>query len=52
MIEELLRKFSRENFGDVNYEPFLHGYSETARKAFAPYNQTKGINMETSLCES
>ena len=31
MIEELLRKFSRENFGDVNYEPFLHGYSETAK---------------------
>ncbi|XP_067035518.1 uncharacterized protein [Acropora muricata] len=31
MIAELLRKFSRENFGEVNYEPFLHGYSETAK---------------------
>ncbi|XP_015777273.1 PREDICTED: uncharacterized protein LOC107355245 isoform X2 [Acropora digitifera] len=31
MIAELLRKFSQENFGDVNYEPVLHGYSETAK---------------------
>ena len=27
MIEELLRRFSRENFGDGSYVPLLHGYS-------------------------
>ena len=31
MIEELLRKFSRENIDDVNYVPLLHGHSETAK---------------------
>ena len=31
MTEKLLRKFARENFGDVKYKPFLHGYSETAK---------------------
>ena len=31
MIEELLRKFSRENFDDANYVPLLHGHSETAK---------------------
>ncbi|XP_067035701.1 uncharacterized protein [Acropora muricata] len=31
MIEELLRKFSRENFDDANYMPLLHGHSETAK---------------------
>ena len=31
MIEELLRKFSRENFDDVNYMPLLHGHSETTK---------------------
>ena len=28
-IEELLRKFSRENFNDANYKPLFHGHSET-----------------------
>lgn len=31
MIEELLRKFSRENFDDANYMPLLHGHSETTK---------------------
>ena len=31
MIEELLRKFSRENFGDATYVPLLHGRSKTAK---------------------
>lgn len=31
MIEELLRRFSRENFGDANYVPLLRGRSETAK---------------------
>ena len=28
MTEELLRKFSKENFDDANYMPFLHGHPE------------------------
>ena len=31
MIEELLRKFTRENFDDANYVPILNGYSETTK---------------------
>ncbi|XP_068744474.1 uncharacterized protein [Montipora capricornis] len=31
MIEELLHKFSKENFGDPNYLPLLHGHSKTAK---------------------
>jgi len=31
MIEELLRKFSQENFDDANYVPILNGYSETTK---------------------
>ncbi|XP_068744475.1 uncharacterized protein [Montipora capricornis] len=29
MIEELLYKFSKENFGDPNFLPLLHGHSKT-----------------------
>ena len=33
MIEELLYnyKFSKENFGDANFLPLLHGHSKTAK---------------------
>ena len=31
MIEELLRRFARENFGHANNVPVLHGHSETAK---------------------
>ena len=31
MIEELLRKFSQENFDDANYVPILNGHSETTK---------------------
>ncbi|XP_068708072.1 uncharacterized protein [Montipora foliosa] len=31
MIEELLHKFSKENFGDPNYLPLLHRHSKTAK---------------------
>ena len=31
MNEELLRKFSRENFDDASYVPLLHGHSETVK---------------------
>ena len=31
MIEELLRKFARENFDDANYVPLLHGHSGTPK---------------------
>ena len=31
MIEELLRRFARENFGHANHVPVLHGHSETAK---------------------
>ena len=30
MIEELLRRFARENFDDANYVPFLYGHLGTA----------------------
>ena len=30
-IENLLRKFSRDNFDDANYMPLLHGHSETTK---------------------
>ena len=43
MIAELLCKFSRENFGDVNYEPFLHGYSETAKPLSLIVKQKRSI---------
>ncbi|XP_068708306.1 uncharacterized protein [Montipora foliosa] len=31
MIEKLLYKFSKENFGDANFLPLLHGHSKTAK---------------------
>ena len=31
MIEELLHKFTKENFGDPNYLTLLHGHSMTAK---------------------
>ncbi|XP_044172140.1 uncharacterized protein LOC114964437 isoform X2 [Acropora millepora] len=31
MIEELLRRFARENFDHANYVPVLHGHSETVK---------------------
>ena len=31
MIEELLRRFARENFDDANYVPLLHGHSATPK---------------------
>ena len=31
MIEELLYKFSKENFGDANFLPLMHGPSMTAK---------------------
>ena len=31
MIEELLYKFAKENFGDTNFLPLLHGHSKTAK---------------------
>ena len=31
MIQELLRKFAKENFDDANYVPVLHGRSKTAK---------------------
>ena len=34
MIEELLRRFARENFDDTNYVPLLHGHTETAKAFF------------------
>ena len=31
MIEKLLKKFAKENFGDANFLPLLHGHSKTAK---------------------
>ena len=31
MIEELFRRFARENFDDANYVPPFHGHSETSK---------------------
>ena len=43
MIEELLRRFSRENFDDANYMPFLHGHSETAKPLSLMIKQKRSI---------
>ena len=43
MIEELLRKFSRENFDDANYMPLLHGHSETAKPLSLIIKQKRSI---------
>ena len=43
MIEELLRKFSKENFDDANYMPFLHGHSETAKPFSLVIKQKRSI---------
>ena len=43
MIEELLRRFSRENFDDANYVPLLHGHSETAKPLSLIIKQKRSI---------
>ena len=43
MIEELLRKFSKENFGDAKYVPLLHGHSETAKPLSLIIKQKRSI---------
>ena len=43
MIEELLRKFSRENFDDPNYVPLLHGRSETAEPLSLILKQKRSV---------
>ena len=43
MIEQLLRKFSRENFDDANYVPLLHGHSETAKPLSLIIKQKRSI---------
>ena len=43
MIEELLLRFSRENFDDANYVPLLHGYSETANPLSLIIKQKRSI---------
>ena len=43
MIEKLLRKFSRDNFDDTNYEPVLHVYLETAKPLSLIIKQKRSI---------
>ncbi|XP_015770417.1 PREDICTED: uncharacterized protein LOC107348871 isoform X3 [Acropora digitifera] len=43
MIEELLLRFSRENFDDANYVPLLHGHSETAKPLSLIIKQKRSI---------
>jgi len=43
MIEELLLRFSRENFGDAKYVPLLHGHSETAKPLSLIIKQKRSI---------
>ena len=41
MIEELLRRFARENFDDANYVPVLQGHSETSKPLFLIIKQNR-----------
>ena len=43
MIEELLRKFSRENFDDATYVLLLHGQLETAKLLSLIIKQKRSI---------
>jgi len=43
MTEELLRKFSRENFDDGDYVPLLHGRSETAKPLSLIIKQKRSV---------
>ncbi|XP_074614949.1 uncharacterized protein LOC141874557 [Acropora palmata] len=43
MIEELLRRFARENFGHANYVPVLHGHSETAKPLSLIFKRKRSI---------
>ena len=43
MIEELLRKFARENFDDVSYVPYLHGHLEMAKPLSLIIKQKRSI---------
>ena len=43
MTEELLRRFSRENFDDANYVPLLNGHSETAKPLSLIMKQKRSI---------
>ncbi|XP_067035698.1 uncharacterized protein [Acropora muricata] len=43
MIEDLLLRFSRENFDDANYVPLLHGHSETAKPLSLIIKQKRSI---------
>ena len=43
MIEELLLKFSRENFNDPNYVPLLHGHSKTSKPLTLIIKQKRSI---------
>ena len=43
MIEELLRRFSRENFDDPNYVQVLHVYLETAKPLSLIIKQKRSI---------
>ena len=43
MIEELLRKFSRETFGDPKYVPLLPGHSETSKPLSLLIKQKRSI---------
>ncbi|XP_067038685.1 uncharacterized protein [Acropora muricata] len=42
-IEELLRKFSRENFNDANYIPLLHGHSKITKPLSLMIKQKRPI---------
>ena len=43
MIEELLRKFSRETFDDARYMPLLPGHSETSKPLSLLIKQKRSI---------
>ena len=43
MIEKLLRKFSRETFGDAKYMPLLPGHSETSKPLSLLIKQKRSI---------
>ena len=43
MMEELLRRFSRENLNNANYVPLLHGRSETAKPLSLMIKQKRSI---------
>ena len=43
MIEELLRRFARENFDNANYVPVLHGHSETVKPLSLIFKRKRSI---------